>query len=210
MNKLERLCQEWLESHPNVRGTGKYSLTYSSHKRKRGLESNYEGDIYVSPRGRVFKIFKGGIGREIPYRIILDARGNRTPHGEVHLRVHGKRISLSRLVATVWVNNPKPSKYNIVMHLDNNKFNNSFLNLRWGTQSMNIRQALKEGRLPTLFVSGPSNPSFGKRQSPLSLAEEAQIVSEVLSGQYTKVEVVKRHNISRSCINPILKRNGKF
>lgn len=207
MDKLERICKKWLDEHPNIRGTGRYNLKYSSHRVKKGLIPNFGDDIYVSPHGRVFKVFQYG-ARELPYRISIDARGNRTPHGEVYLRVHGRKWSLSRLVATVWVHNPKPSKYDIVMHLDNNKFNNNFINLRWGTQKQNIQQALREGRLSTLFVSGPSNPSWGIRQSPLSISEEKAIVEEVLSGKFTKVQIAKNHCISRSSINHILKRNN--
>lgn len=79
-------------------------------------------------------------------------------------------------------------------------------NIQWGTQKENIIQARDEGRLPNLFISGPSNPSFGKRKSPLSISEEKQIVNEVLSGKFTKVQIANNHGISRSCINPILKK----
>lgn len=76
---------------------------------------------------------------------------------------------------------------------------------QWVSSHPNIRGT---GRLQTLFVSGPSNPSYGKRQSPLSINEEKQIVKEIMSGKFTKIQVAKNHGISRSCINPILRRNG--
>lgn len=50
----------------------------------------------------------------------------------------GYNLSISRLVALVYVYNPNPSKFNEVMHLDNNPLNNYYRNLQWGTHSMNI------------------------------------------------------------------------
>ena len=51
----------------------------------------------------------------------------------------GYNLSISRLVALVYVYNPNPSKFNEVMHLDNNPLNNHYRNLQWGTHSMNIQ-----------------------------------------------------------------------
>lgn len=39
-----------------------------------------------------------------------------------------------------------PSKFNEVMHLDNNPLNNHYRNLQWGTHSMNIQQMIFEQR----------------------------------------------------------------
>ena len=44
--------------------------------------------------------------------------------------------------------------------------------------------------------------------SPLSLEDEKSIVNDVMSGKFTKVQIAKNYGISRSCINPILRRNG--
>lgn len=207
MKKLEKIFKEWITSHPNIKGTGRYSLRYSTGKVRINLKPNYLGRFFVSHRGKVFKRIKNlDLWKEVTYYIQVDARGNRTPHANIRIKINCKLVSLSRIVAKVWVDNPK--NLPVVMHLDNNKFNNSYLNLKWGTQKENIIQARDENRLPNLFVSGPLNPSFGKRKSPLSISEEKQIVNEVLSGKFTKVQVAKNHGISRSCINPILKRRG--
>jgi hypothetical protein len=47
------------------------------------------------------------------------------------------------LVAEVYI--PNPMNLPIVMHLDNNKRNNHYSNLKWGTVSENTRQAYKDG-----------------------------------------------------------------
>ena len=81
---------------------------------------------------------------------------------QVKLKDHGrsKQGGISRLVALAWVPNPKPEEYNVVMHLDNNPLNNYYKNLKWGTQGMNIQQAVCEGRFRG--NTGPRPNSYGE------------------------------------------------
>lgn len=53
-----------------------------------------------------------------------------------HFRVH-------RLVAMMYLDNPE--NLPVVMHLDNNKSNNHFSNLKWGTVQENTQQAYDDG-----------------------------------------------------------------
>ena len=55
----------------------------------------------------------------------------------VNIRTNNQRqlLSLSRLTALYFVDNPY--NYDIVDHIDNNKFNNHFLNLRWVNKHLN-------------------------------------------------------------------------
>lgn len=56
------------------------------------------------------------------------------PEGQKQRRTH-------ILVAEVYVPNPDPEKNTIVMHLDNNKENKHYTNLKWGTISENTKDA---------------------------------------------------------------------
>lgn len=214
--RLRNLILGWIENHPNIKGTGNYSLTYTSGVYRKDLNPNFGDRYYVSKHGRVFRRIKHlSLWVEISYKIRIDARKrhNKSPTISIRVKVHGELTQLSRLVAKVGVHNPDPKNYNIVMHLDNDHTNNSAINLQWGTQSMNIRQALRENRLPTLFVSGPSNPSWRKRQSKLSLGDEASIIRDIQSGKYTRVQLSNKWGVSRATLNNVLKRNniyGKF
>lgn len=49
-----------------------------------------------------------------------------------------------RISAEVFL--PNPQNYPVVMHIDNDVLHNHISNLKWGTQSENIRQAFDEGR----------------------------------------------------------------
>ena len=56
------------------------------------------------------------------------------PEGQRQRRVH-------ILVAEAYVPNPDPEKNTIVMHLDDNKENKHYTNLKWGTISENTKNA---------------------------------------------------------------------
>ena len=210
-SKLEILCKEWVNSHSLHYGE-RYTLRYKSKKSRYFESPNYLEKYYVTSKGKVYKrIKKSSLYQEVTYYVSIDMRKHRiTPSYNIRVKINGKLIQLNRLVATIWVRNLKPDLYNIVMHLDNNKFNNSSKNLQWGTQSMNICQARDEGRLPTLFVSGPTNPSFGKRFSKLDIEMENSLISDIKSGKFTRVELSKMYKVSRATINNILKRKGLY
>lgn len=48
------------------------------------------------------------------------------------------RYGIHRLVALAFVNNPNPTKFNIVNHIDENKHNNYYKNLEWCTTLYNL------------------------------------------------------------------------
>lgn len=55
------------------------------------------------------------------------------------------RQSVHRLVASAFL--PNPEQYPMVRHLDDNPGNNHVDNLAWGTQTDNMRDCVKHGRL---------------------------------------------------------------
>lgn len=53
------------------------------------------------------------------------------------------RFTIHRLVAITFI--PNPENLPIVMHIDNNKLNCHYTNLKWGTYSENTKQAYDDG-----------------------------------------------------------------
>ena len=53
------------------------------------------------------------------------------------------QINIHRIVAETFISNP--SEYPIVMHLDNDKWNNKVDNLQWGTLKQNSKHAVETG-----------------------------------------------------------------
>lgn len=66
-----------------------------------------------------------------------------------------KNVSIHRLVAYYFVNNPDPNKYAIVNHKDGNKLNNDYTNLEWVTTSENFIHA--RDTLNTITMIGESH-----------------------------------------------------
>lgn len=54
-------------------------------------------------------------------------------------------MSVHRLVAIHFINNPCPEKYDQVNHLDGNKANNIFSNLEWCNERLSMKHASKHG-----------------------------------------------------------------
>lgn len=211
-SKLRKLVREWINEHPNIKGTGRYTIRYCTYKVLSSAQSNVPGipGLYVTKHGRVYHKLIDGKWHEAIYIIDIKATKNRSVTPEnVGIRISYKhqKYSVSRLVAMVWVSNPDPNNKVVVMHLDNDHLNNSYLNLKWGTQSENILQAKNEGRLTTLFVSGPKNPAYGKisNHRSLSLDQEKELILKFKNGA-TKLSLSLEYGISRATVLNIIRR----
>ncbi|MCQ2406893.1 MAG: HNH endonuclease, partial [Oscillospiraceae bacterium] len=74
---------------------------------------------------------------------------NRTGYLRVQLGAPGKRAFIHRLVASLFLENPK--NYPIINHKDGDRTNNSRENLEWCNASYNARHAYENGlhHIPT-------------------------------------------------------------
>ena len=90
----------------------------------------YEGRYMVSNMGRVrsrTKVLKASTGN-IYAQVILN-------NGDVR---HRKTVTVHRLVAEAFVENPLPNEYKYINHKDENKRNNKADNLEWCTAKYNL------------------------------------------------------------------------
>lgn len=84
-----------------------------------------------------------------------------------------KNKSIHRLVAETFI--PNPDNLPVVMHIDNDPFNNCVSNLRWGTQSDNIQQAFIEGR--------KKSPGINRKPNAYQLYNENTNDSIIIMGR---------------------------
>jgi len=63
-----------------------------------------------------------------------------------------KRVRLHRLVCEAF--NENPDNLSVVMHLDNNKLNCHYTNLKWGTSKENVQHAYDTGRIRVKHKNG--------------------------------------------------------
>lgn len=133
-------------------------------------------NFYVSKRGRVWKRIRDGTWEELRYI-------KNPTRGYLYVRLNGKSFRLNRLVALVHI--PNQDNLPIVMHLDNNIYNNNYKNLQWGTYKMNTQQMMREGRNKGQFVS------------KLSQEQLKEVVRLYDSGKFT----LKELSIEFNCKN---------
>lgn len=105
----------------------------------------YEGLYEVSSLGRV-----RSLDRSYPHRLSgvpIPRRGKNlklnTSGRYTRVSIGGKSFQVHRLVALAFI--PNPEDYPVVRHLDDDKVNNSVMNLAWGTYRDNSLDATRNG-----------------------------------------------------------------
>lgn len=113
---------------------------------------------YVSPLGKVYTRIdkqgrltprhnKKGTFVKLKWRIVHPRLGT-NGYLRIHINrdYHTKSFNIHRLVAKIYVPNPNPDKLNIVLHLNGDRLDNRYTNLKWGTQLENVHQTVREGK----------------------------------------------------------------
>lgn len=117
----------------NFQSRDEIALLLSEKYQERVLPIQEYKNYYISENGNVYsyynstsKILKPYVGTDGYLQVkIPDNYG-----ADTHIKLH-------RMVATLFVNNPKPDEYNVVHHKDENKLNNNSSNLEWTTLAQN-------------------------------------------------------------------------
>jgi len=130
-----------------------------------------------------------------------------------------KSISVHKLVAIYFVNNPKPDEYNEINHIDFNRENCNADNLEWCTHKQNIAYSYNANRMyaQNHDISGENNNNYGNRklskiykENP-ELAKEKQSRPGIKNGRCMKVAMFtidksfyKEFNYLRECADYII------
>lgn len=103
------------------------------------IYNEYYDNYLISNYGRVYSLH---CNRFIYQKI--------DTHGYISYKLYfkgkEKYISGQRLVSFSFVSNPKPDKYNIVNHIDENPSNNKWTNLEWCDDKWNLNWATAQKR----------------------------------------------------------------
>ena len=118
----------------------------------------YEGLYQVSDNGEVKSLtYRNRLSPRI-LKQYFDGKGGKGK-GYLSVYLHNdnneiKRYRVNRLVALHFVDNPQ--NLPLVMHLDDNKTNNYYKNLKWGddidNQGVKIQQFTKDGKYLRTFI----------------------------------------------------------
>lgn len=145
---------------------------------------------YATPSGDIYREYYNGRFIKLRYTVIYG-------YSYCGLFINGKRVTVRvhRVIAQTWLPNPDPSKYTIVMHIDNNKQNNDVSNLKWGTISENTKQAFADGlaqnakgyndsqSLPVIMCEAGSDKILGHYGSMRAAARETGASLATISRQ---------------------------
>jgi hypothetical protein len=150
---------------------------------------NFPG-YYITKKGIIYSYRnnKGGIGK---IKRVIEGYLNSKGYKRVILYQNSKRFQfqISRLVAITYI--PNPQNLPVVMHIDNNPLNNYYRNLKWGTQSENITQCSKEGRI--------------KGNTKITPEQKQEIIKLYSTGNYTQLEISNKIGLSKMTIRRALK-----
>lgn len=105
---------------------------------------------YVTEEGSVYRI-----GKNTPLKFDSSSFGYR----RVTLCAEGKteRFLIHRMVAELYVNNPKPNVYTQVNHIDHDPTNNHKDNLEWCDHSQNMLHCHRANRCSNLLASAAAS-----------------------------------------------------
>ena len=151
---------------------GALNLRMTMKKDNVSLKEGY----YISKRGRLFSRYNlGGVLTPSSWRELkchIDKGGYRL----TQLRVGGiaKAAYIHRLVAEAYVYNPDPKNKIYVCHKDNNRLNNYYKNLYWGTPTENMQQCARDGRTAKGDKNGMYGVSRRGAASPTSKLTKSQ------------------------------------
>lgn len=173
---------------------------------------------YVSKTGSVYSRYVRGSRGKLSNEFTPLIPKKRPKYYSVSLYRDGKstKIFVHRLVATVYV--PNPNNLPVVMHLDNDIYNNYYKNLKWGTQKENVYQSIRDGN-NLISVMGKDNihRKLNLNDIPKVKAYYNTLLSELIQLGFTKWKVNKtllrvlgkKFGVSDSSITRIINTHGK-
>jgi hypothetical protein len=142
----------------------------------------------------IYKISSSGIviNPRTGKPISIGISNNGYPRVSIKRNKKTKNFSLHRLLLMAFVRLPKEGEE--CRHLDGNKLNYSLANLKWGTQSENMQDRIKHGKIPFQGVKNPAS----------KLTEEKVLEIDFLILQnISKIEIAKKFGISTRTVRSI-------
>ena len=158
------------------------------------MKDNIPGFIgyHVSKTGNVYSRYVRGSRGKLSNDFTPLRPKKRPKYHSVSLYRDGKstKIFVHRLVAMVYLSNP--NNLPIVMHLDNNIYNNYYKNLKWGTQKENVHQSIRDGN-NLISVVGKDNihRKLNINDIPKIKRYYNRLLSELIQLGFTKWKVNK-------------------
>lgn len=155
--------------------------------------------IFYNPREEEEEIWKicsdypayevsnyGRVRNKATQKLMKPNYKNNGKYAQVHLRIgvkgkHGKTITVHRLVAKEFLNPPENDEQIVLDHIDRNKQNNFYKNLRWVSYSENRANSKEPGKriyitkTPIVLVDKNTNELIKSYKNPLEASKDLDI-----------------------------------
>lgn len=156
-----------------------------------GLEE-FKGYV-ISSKGDVYSYQKRSAGAKLKH-YPLGSKGRDYPAIDLQIKGKRKTVKVHRLVALSFIDNI--NDYPQVDHIDRNRFNPDISNLRWVTNSMNVKHSY-DGRKTNQFT-GSNNP-----KNILNEEQVKEIYQKAINREITQKQLAKKYNVNLSTIQNI-------
>lgn len=158
----------------------------------KGFEGLYEVSSLGNVRNSVTLVNKsksGNLGPRARYKYVTLFKNN-----------IGKKIQIHRLVAKAFIQNPMNFPY--VLHIKNDRSDNTVSNLKWGTQYHNYLDAVREGtyKLPPIRRGNANNKTKLTPEKVLKIRE--------LATKHTQEALAKIFGVGRGAIRGVLEKTS--
>ena len=173
----------------------KYRVVRPPEKEEWAIIEASDGSYYISNLGNVKRVHKGRTYKINPFP---DSKGYLVV-GILNAKKGKRNVFVHRLVAMYFV--PNPRKVNIVNHLDENRGNNYYKNLKWVTNSENLRY---KGATSN---NGQHLKGKGRGRVPKTPVESIDPKTGVVVGKYDSIASAKKEGGASYGIHEVL--NGK-
>lgn len=166
-----------------------------------GLKYTIWNDGRLYSDEQTFPMDTIGRRRHFPERLL---KFDQNPSGYYTARIGGrnggKLYLIHRILAEQFIENPNPKEFNVVNHIDGNKWNCSLDNLEWTTSSDNNKKAfeigLKEVTPYARYIAYKSGRKFDEKT-------RREIRQRVEDGEL-QTDLMNEYCVSMSCIQDIV------
>lgn len=165
------------------------------------IETNWK-PVYLNDKESGYLISNKGNLYSIKSKTLMSPHENMDGYLETIITVDGIRynVSIHRLVAIAFVDNPDPANKLQVNHKNGNKLINEDWNLEWVTQKENIDHAIKTGLRDSFKGEGSPNNVYPEHVihkicQMLEDGRSQKYISEILNVNKGIVNSIKRNKI---------------
>lgn len=112
------------------------------------------------------------------------------------------------LVAKMFI--PNPNNYTEIDHIDTDRANNKFSNLRWCTHSMNMNNPITKEKIRNIpRIKGKENPLFEGKSPDAKAVIQYDMKNNIVAKYNSVHQAARKNNFSYSCIARVCRGERK-